>query len=153
MRQGQPVVQGEQLAIAVQRRQVAADQVHVEGARAPPLPPHAIRGHFHLLGTAQPAVSVERRVLGDEHRVEERALLDAAPGRRLVDRGDRLHRVAEPVEHRLQPGQPVTEVGSDRQHYTSHWRHSSTAATPASSSRRASQRAPRGNHLTTSAAP
>ena len=120
MRQGQAVFQGKQLAVALERRQMAADQIDVEGAWAPLLPAHAIRGDFQRLRAAQPTVPVESRVVGDQHRVEERALLDTTPGRRLVDRRHRLNRVAEPVEHRLQPGQPVTEVGSDRQHDTSH---------------------------------
>ena len=58
MRQGQAVVKGEQLAISIQRREIAADQIHVEGPGAPPLPPHAIRGNLHFLGRrSQPCPS------------------------------------------------------------------------------------------------
>src|SRR3954469_23700080 len=106
---------------------MAGDEGHIEGARAPPLPPYAPAARLQLMCAMQPTVAVERGVLGDEHRIEERALLDAAPRLRLVHRRHRAHRAVEPVDHRLQACQPITEIRSDGQHDAAH------ASTPARS--------------------
>ena len=46
----------------------------------------SVGGPLELLPALQPGGAVERRILGDEHGVEERALFDAAPRVGLVHR-------------------------------------------------------------------
>ena len=62
-----------------------AHQIDVQRPRSPLLFPNAVIGRLDGLRRAQPGVGVELRVVGDHHRVEERALVDPAPGVGLVD--------------------------------------------------------------------
>ena len=133
-------------------RVVTGDQIHVEGARAPALTANPTRGPLELLGRAQPAVPVAGRVVGDQHRVEERSLLDLAPRVGLVDRRHRHHCVAEPVDDRLQPGQPVAQVGADRKHDPGHSAlPSGSRRAPRNRDRRAAIAGPRPPHRRISA--
>ena len=83
------------------------DEIDVQGPRTPTLIAHPIGGAFELVRPSQPAVGVALRVVGDQHGVEEGTLLDAAPRVGLVDRRHRAQGRPEPVDDRLQPGQPV----------------------------------------------
>src|SRR3954451_660437 len=94
VRKCEALVAGRDLVFPV----MACDKIHVEAAWTPSLTAHTTGGLFQLLGAPQPAVPVERGVVGDQHGVEEGTLLDAAPRVGFVPGGPRAPRPVEPVD-------------------------------------------------------
>ena len=127
MRQGQTVFQREHFGVSGGRRPIAGDQVHIESARAPTLSPNPIRRLLHLLGAMQPTVPSSRA-----SSAISTALRNGPCRRRPRPRSHRPEKPLAPrrpaVEHRLQPGQPVAEVGSNRQTTRGHRRRSSPSS-------------------------
>ena len=75
MGQGEFRIVGDHLAIAVGARH----QIDVEGPRTPFLIAHPLIVVLQLLGTVQPAVRIERLIVGDDDGIEEGLLLDTTP--------------------------------------------------------------------------